>query len=44
MYIITPLIKNGLVLWDYTFRASQFESFLMFGDYGWYSPVLFEKL
>lgn len=42
--VITPLIINGLVLWDYAERAFQYESFLMFGDHGWYSPVRFERL
>lgn len=43
--VITPLIINGLVLWDYAERAFQYESFLMYTeDYNVYSPVKFEKL
>ncbi len=42
--VITPFIINGLILWDYVERAEQYTSFLMFGDYGWYAPVLFERL
>lgn len=46
--LITPFIKsiNGieLILWDYVERAEQYTSFLMFGDYGWYTPVKFESL
>ncbi len=48
MNVITPFIKViddvQLVLWDYSFRASMYESFLIMGDYGWYTPVKFEKL
>lgn len=43
--VITPLIINGLVLWDYTERAYQYESFLMYSeDFVPYSPVKFELL
>lgn len=42
--VITPFIINGLILWDYVERAEQYTSFLMFGDYGWYTPVRFERL
>lgn len=47
--VITPLIKsvNGveLILWDYTERAYQYESFLMYSeDFVPYSPVKFERL
>ena len=41
----TPLIINGLVLWDYTERAYQYEPFLMYSeDFVPYSPVKFERL
>lgn len=48
-YVITPFIKhiNGidLILWDYSFRASVYKSFLcMTEDYLEYTAVRFEKL
>ena len=47
--VITPSIKhiNGvdLVLWDYSFRASMYKSFLcMTDDYLEYTAVRFERL
>lgn len=47
--VITPFIKtiNGieLILWDYSFRASMYKSFLcMTDDYLEYSAVRFEHL
>ena len=47
--VITPFIKqlNGIevVLWDYSFRASMYKSFLcMTDDYLEYTPILFERL
>lgn len=43
--VITPLIINGLVLWDYTERAYQYEPFLVYSeDFVLYSPVKFERL
>lgn len=47
--VITPLIKQlkgiELVLWDYSFRASMYKSFLcMTEDYLEYSAVRFERL
>jgi len=49
MNVITPFIKqlNGVqvVLWDYSFRAFMYKSFLcMTEDYAEYSAVRFEKL
>ncbi len=46
---ITPFIKhiNGVevILWDYSFRASMYKSFLcMTDDYLEYTPILFERL
>lgn len=46
---ITPFIKqlNGIdvILWDYSFRASVYKSFLcMTDDYAEYCVVRFEKL
>lgn len=46
---ITPFIKsiNGieLILWDYSFRASMYKSFLcMTDDYLEYTAVRFESL
>lgn len=48
-HVITPFIKsiNGidLILWDYSFRASMYKSFLcMTDDYLEYTPILFERL
>lgn len=48
-HVITPFIKhiNGiqLILWDYSFRASMYKSFLcMTDDYAEYSAVRFEAL
>jgi len=42
--VSVPMNINGLILWSYSFRAYDYEVFLMLGDYGWYSPVTFEKL
>lgn len=47
--VITPFIKsiNGIqvILWDYSFRASMYKSFLcMTEDYLEYSAVRFERL
>ena len=47
--VITPFIKqlNGVevILWDYSFRASMYKSFLcMTDDYLEYSAVRFERL
>ena len=43
--IIAPFLINGLVLWEYVGRASQFEQFLMMSDeWAWYTPVRFERL
>lgn len=53
-HVITPFIKsiNGsdgvpidIILWDYSFRASMYKSFLcMTDDYLEYSAVKFERL
>ena len=43
--IIAPFLINSIILWDYTFRASQYEAFMTMSDeWAWYVPVLFEKL
>lgn len=43
--IITPLIINGLILWDYVERVGQYEQFLMYSeDYALYSEIRFESL
>lgn len=47
--VITPFIKhmNGVqvILWDYSFRASMYKSFLcMTDDYAEYVPIRFEAL
>jgi hypothetical protein len=47
--VSVPLIMNTtvhgtLVLWSYSYRAYDYEVFLMMGDYGWYSPISFENL
>lgn len=43
--IIAPFLINGLILWEYVERASQFEQFLMMSDeWAWYTPIKFERL
>lgn len=43
--IIAPFVINGLILWDYVERSSQFESFLLFSeDYALFTPIRFERL
>lgn len=37
--MITPLHKDGLILWDFVRYASRFKPFLMLGDHGWFCPV-----
>ena len=44
-HIIAPFVINGLILWDYTSKANQYEAFMTMSDeMAWYVPVLFEKL
>lgn len=41
--MITPLWRDGLILWTDTRLAPHFESFLCWGDHGYYCSVKFES-